>query len=169
MGALGISVHILVSDGGFHSFARPSTEDECTRLEQLVFIVFATQVAKYQVSNLRHVSVENPPLCRSWRLELVEDMLNQCCLSTVDFDCCMYGSADPGNLMAYKKAMRIACSVDLQALHIRCNKMHPQQIVQGAVQSAPAREHADRGFQGSIPSTFASDGFQSCEQPLALD
>ena len=119
--------------------SRPSTEDECTRLEQLVFIVFATQVVKYQVSNLRHASVENPPACRSWSLELVEDMLHECCLSTVDFDCCMYGSVDPGNLMAYKKPMRLACSIDLRALHIRCSKMHQHQIVHGTVQSGPRK------------------------------
>ena len=119
--------------------SRSSAEDECTRLEQLVFIVFATQVTKYQISNLRHVSVENPPFCRSWSLELVEDMLHQYCLSTVDFDCCMYGSVDPGNLMSYKKAMRIACSIDLRALRIRCNKMHRHQTVHGAVQSGPRK------------------------------
>ena len=118
-------------------FTRKRTlpEDEKTRLEQLVFIVFAAQVARYQVRNGRHVSVENPPGCRSWDLDLVKDMLQQCRLSTVTFDCCMYGAVDLGNGLSYKISMRIACSADLQALHIRCNNMHQHQVVAQTVTS----------------------------------
>ena len=114
---------------------RSLEEDEHTRLEQLVFIVYAAQVARYQREHGRHVSVENPPLCRSWRLDLVENMLRECCMATVDFDCCMYGAKDPGNGLLYKKAMRVACSVDLQALRCRCNRTHQHQRVEGVVES----------------------------------
>ena len=127
-------MHILVKDGAFQAQSTLS-EDERTRLEQLVFIVFAARLARYQVRNGRHVSVENPPGCISWDLDLVKDMLQQCRLSTVTFYCCMYGALDPGNGLSYNKSMRVACSADLQALHIRCNNMHQHQVVAQTVTS----------------------------------
>ena len=140
---------------------RTLQEDEETRLEQLVFIVFASQVARYQVSHGRHVSVENPPLCKSWDLDVVETMLSQCRLATVDFDCCMYGAADPGNGLPYKKAMRIACSVDLSGLCVRCNKMHQHQVIEGSVASGPRKGKRRSEISGEYT-------FQLCHKWVAL-
>ena len=79
---------------------RDPVADESTRLQQLVFIIFARQVGEWRVSRWRHFSFENPPRCRSWKLDVVRDMISRFNMFLVDFDCCMYGAVDPGNGLA---------------------------------------------------------------------
>ena len=113
--------------------------DENTRIEQLVVIIFARQIGKWQHCQGRQFSFENPPLCRSWCLDVVVDMINAYSMHIVDFDCCMYGAVDPGNGLSYKKAMRIAMTMPLDGLSIRCNNCHTHQRVEGAVASGAGR------------------------------
>ena len=113
--------------------------DESTRLQNLVFIIFARQVGRWQHQHGRHFSFENPPRCRSWSLDVVVEMVNAYSMKVVDFDCCMYGAVDPGNGLFYKKAMRIAMTLPLDQLAVRCDKCHAHQTVQGAVDSGPRR------------------------------
>ncbi len=125
--------------------------NEAKRLEQLVFIFFARQIGEWQVSRGRHISIENPPRCRSWALDVVQDMVTRWNLSSVDFDSCMYGAVDPGNGLYFKKAMRIAMSLPLDGLHVRCNKSHEHQTVHSVVDSGPRKGTPRTQVSGEYP------------------
>ena len=125
--------------------------NEQTRLQELVFIAFSRQVVKWQASRRQHVSIENPPQCRSWALDITQDMVDAGELISVNFDGCAWGMVDPGNGLAYKKAMRIASTVDLSVLQRRCKRQHEHQIVEDRVASG-ARKGARRSqVSGEYP------------------
>ena len=62
------------------------------------------------------MSIENPPRCLSWKLDVVLDLISSRQLKCVDMDLCMWGARDPGNMLAYEKPMRLASDVDLTPL-----------------------------------------------------
>ena len=122
--------------------------DENTRLENLVFIMFARQVGWWQHRHGKHFSFENPPRCRSWCFDVVGDMINMFSMDTVDFHCCMYGAVDPGNGLPYKKAMRIAMTLPLHELSVCCDKSHAHQTVEGVVGSGSRKGTARSKVSG---------------------
>ena len=90
------------------------------------------QVAKWQRDMGRHVSTENPPRCLSWKLDVVLELVSSCQLKCVDMDFCMWGAREPGNMLAYKKPMRLANDVDLTPLIRTCNRQHLHQVWKAA-------------------------------------
>ena len=58
----------------------------------------------------------------------------------------MWGAGDPGNMLAYKKPMRLASDVDLTPLIRTCNRQHLHQVVEGSVRSG-ARKKAGGAAQ----------------------
>ena len=58
----------------------------------------------------------------SWKLDIVEDMIELGSLRVVETDFCSWGLRDPGNGLAYKKGVRLACSFDIAELGRRCSK-----------------------------------------------
>ena len=109
--------------------------NEQTRMQELVFIVFSRQVVTWQASRGRHVSIENPPRCRSWALDTTQDTVEVGKLSFVEFDGCAWGMVDPGSGLFHKRAMRIASTVDLSALRRVCDRQHEHERIQGSVAS----------------------------------
>ena len=75
-------------------FTRKRSEwaNEQTRLRELVFVVLTLQIVQWQASRWQHVSIENPPCCCSWHLDIVQDMLNIASMHVVRFDACGWGS-----------------------------------------------------------------------------
>ena len=125
--------------------------NEQTRIEQLVFIALSRQVVQWQVSRRQHVSIENPPRCRSWALDITQDMVRVGKLTSVTFDGCAWGMVDPGNGLPYKKAMRIASTVDLSVLQRRCDRQHEHQIVEGCVCSGARKGTRRSQVSGEYP------------------
>ena len=124
---------------------------EDTRSEQLVFIIFARQIGRWQVLRGKHFSFENPPRCRSWSLDVVVDMMNAYDMKIVDFHCCMYGAVDPGNGLHYKKAMRIAMTLPLDGLRVWCSGCHEHQRVEGVVCSGKRKGTRRSKVSGEYP------------------
>ena len=133
---------------------RDIDRNEQARLESLAFIAFSRQIVQWQVSRWQHVSIENPPRCRSWALDLTQDMVNMGQLRYVEFDGCAWGMVDPGNGLAYKKAMRIASTVDLSCLHRRCDKRHAHQKVEGCVGCGARKGTARSKISGEYPMSL---------------
>ena len=127
------------------------TQNEETRLRELVFIIIARQIAQWQASRWQHVSIENPPRCRSWDLDIVQDILRIGGMVCVDMDLCCWGAIDPGNGLSYKKAIRLASTVDLSELYKRCLGHHEHQRVEGAVCSGPRKGERRSRISGEYP------------------
>ena len=130
---------------------RDAVINERTRLQELVYIFFSKQVAVWQKSAGRHVSLENPPICRSWKLDVVLGIISSCQLRCVDLDLCMWGARDPGNGLAYKKPMHLASDIDLTVLIRKCNGKHVHQIVEGSVRSGPQKGKRRSTISGAYP------------------
>jgi len=133
---------------------RSAAENEATRLQELVYITFARQIVRWQASRWQHASVENPPRCRSWHLDVVRDMLQIGCMQCVDTDLCRWGAVDPGNGLPYKKGMRLGSTVDLSVLGVRCCGGHTHQRVEGAVSIGPCKGVARSRVSGEYPIDF---------------
>ena len=130
---------------------RDEVINERTRLEELVYIFFSKQVAVWQKNVGRHVSIENPPRCMSWKLDVVLGIISSCQLRCVNLDLCMWGARDPGNGLSYKKSMRLASDIDLTALIRKCNGQHVHQIVEGSVCSGPEKGRRRSKISGEYP------------------
>ena len=127
------------------------SKDEAKRLEQLVFIAFARQIVHFQVTRGRHVSIENPMSSMSWKLDIVEDMIERGSLRAVETDFCYWGLTDPGNGLAYKKGVRLACSFDIAELGRRCSKNHEHQLIRGSVQQGTRQGEFRSKISGEYP------------------
>jgi hypothetical protein len=127
------------------------SDDEAERLKQLVFIVFARQIVHFQITRGRHVSIENPMSSMSWKLDIVEDMIELGSLRVVDTDFCSWGLTDPGNGLAYKKGVRLACSFDIAELGRKCPNNHEHQVIRGSVDQGPRRGEYRSKISGEYP------------------
>ena len=130
---------------------RSEWANEQTRLRELVFVVLTLQIVQWQASRWQHVSIENPPCCCSWHLDIVQDMLNIASMHVVRFDACGWGLMDPGNQLPYKKAMQIASTTELSCLQRSCKGNHVHQRVEGAVTSGPRRGAWRSQVSGEYP------------------
>ena len=111
-------------------------DDESTRLREMVHLVLSLQLAHWQCTRKRHISLENPPKCVSWGLDIMKDTLAAIGAKKFVFDSCPWGHRDPGNRKPYKKPQCIASTADLSCLvrHCRCGKgKHVHQRVEGLV------------------------------------
>ena len=125
--------------------------NEKSRLQALMFIVFTRQVVRFQASRRRHFSFENPPRCVSWDLDIVQSMLSQYQMQCVGMDLCVWGAVDPGSGVAYKKAIKFACSFDISSLQRKCTRDHVHQKVEGVVASGPERGKRRSTISGRYP------------------
>ena len=130
---------------------RTDMQNEETRLQELVFIIIARQIACYQASRWQHASIENPPRCRSWHLDIVQDIIHTCCMHCVGIGVCCWGAVDPGNGLPYKKAIRLASTVDLSELGRRCPGNHVHPHVEGHVCSGPRKGERRSRISGEYP------------------
>ena len=115
---------------------RSEMDDECTRLREMVHVVLSLQLARWQHSRKRHISLENPPTCVSWRLDIMKSTLAAIGAKKFLFDSCPWGHRDPGNGKPYKKPQCIASTADLSSLvrHCSCgNGKNVHQRVEGLV------------------------------------
>ena len=115
---------------------RSEMDDECTRLREMVHVVLSLQLARWQHSRKRHISLENPPTCVSWRLDIMKSTLAAIGAKKFLFDSCPWGHRDPGNGKPYKKTQCIASTADLSSLvrHCSCgNGKNVHQRVEGLV------------------------------------
>ena len=129
-----------------HSWQR----NEETRLRELVHVVFAMQIFKYQVAHGRHASIENPPASRAWDLDIVRQVVPTS--SMVAFDCCCWGASDPGNGLPFKKPMSIASTVHLASLSRRCQGRHSlHQRAEGHVRSGLRKGASRATISGEYP------------------
>ena len=131
---------------------RSEWANEQTRLRELVFVVLTLQIVQWQASRWQHVSIENPPCCCSWHLDIVQDMLNIASMHVVRFDACGWGLMDPGNQLPYKKAMQLAITTELSCLQRSCRKgSHVHQRVEDTVTSGPRRGARRSQVSGEYP------------------
>ena len=131
------------------------TANETTRLEQLVFIRFAHQVAHFQISRGRHVSVENPPCSRSWSLDIVQDILAVGRLQKMKTDMCQKGCRDPVSGHYYKKGMTIASSFGIEFLSRKCHgDEHDHERIVGRISLGPLKGFARTTLSGKYPALF---------------
>lgn len=114
---------------------RSPQDDEHIRLRELVHLVLSLQLAHWQFKNGCHVSLENPPACASWRMDITIRTLAAIGATKHIFDSCAWGHRDPGNGRLYKKTQCIASTGNLSSLLRKCScGSNPQhQEVQGVV------------------------------------
>ena len=115
---------------------RSQEDDEMSRMRELVHLVLTLQLARWQASHKLHVSMENPPKCASWRMDITRDTLAAIGATKYFFDSCAWGHRDPGNGKPYKKAQCIASTGNLSTLARKCtcgSGKHVHQIVEGMV------------------------------------
>ena len=113
---------------------RSPEEDDATRLRELVHLVLSLQLARWQFKNGRHVSLENPPACASWRMDITMQTLAAIGATKHLFDSCAWGHRDPGNGQLYKKPQCIASTGNLSCLERKCScGSNKHQVVQGVV------------------------------------
>ena len=113
------------------------------------------------------MSIENPPRCLSWKLDVVLDLISSCQLKCVDTDLCMWGANDPGNMLAYKKPMRLASYVDLTPLIRTCNRQHLQQVVEGSVCSGARKGTRRSNNSGEYPMELCKEWVKRMHSELA--
>ena len=99
-------------------------QNEEDRLCELVHVILTCQLAQWQGQHQRRVSLENPPSCASWCMDIMRSTLAAIGAKKFVFDSCAWGHRDPGNGKPYKKAQCIASNVDLSGLvrHCSCGK-----------------------------------------------
>ena len=99
---------------------RSEQDDEMHRIRELVHLVLTLQLARWQASQKYHISLENPPKCASWRMDITQDTLAAIGATKYYFDSCPWGHRDPGNGKPYKKAQCIASTGNLSSLVRKC-------------------------------------------------
>ena len=71
----------------------------------------------------------------------------------------MWGARDPGNILAYKKPMRLASDVNLTPLIRTCNRQRLHQVVEGSVCCAVAlaKARGEAQFSGEYPMELCKE------------
>ena len=150
---------------------RAPESDEESRLESLVFVVFALQLVRYQRRTGAHASFEQPPACMSWHLDIVKDTMQEAGMSRVVTDLCCWGAVDPGNGLPYKKPMALCSTFDLHQLGARCRGRHAvRQKVHQNVDSGPRRGTPRAQISGEYPPLLCCEWVRAAAafvQPLA--
>ncbi len=136
---------------------RSHAEQEARRLEALVHVQFTVLLSRWQVQHGRHASIEQPPRCRSWCLDIIVDLLAAIGAKKYGCDTCAWGGRDPGNNLPYHKAQQLASTANLSQLERRCKQpgggyLHTEhQIVQGCVDAGPMKGRRRSAVSGTYP------------------
>ena len=72
----------------------------------------------------------------------------------VDTDFCSWGLKDPGNGLAYKKGVRLACTFDISELGTKCLKNHERQVIRGSVDQGTRRGEYRSKISGAYPDAL---------------
>ena len=96
----------------------------------------AVRIMRWQNSQGRIGSFEQPPSCISWRLRCVQALVELPGWRRYSWPSCAYGHKDPGNGRPYLKRQSFAANVDFTSLQVPCScPKGSHQIIEGVVQS----------------------------------
>ena len=117
---------------------RSDAENEHLRLKALAFLVFSLQVCNFQRQHQRYWSLEQPPHCASWNLDILKEFTERELASgnaALKFDSCAWGHKDPGNGKPFLKRQCFASNAQLIGLHRSCScPPRAHQVVEGTVE-----------------------------------
>ncbi len=142
---------------------RSGAEQEARRLESLAHVQFTVLLSRWQAQHKRHTSIEQPPSCRSWHLDIIVDLLAAIGAEKYGFDTCAWGGRDLGNNLPYRKAQQLASTANLSRLERRCKQpgggyLHAEhQIVQGCVDSGPMKGNRRSVISGAYPMEMCEE------------
>ena len=96
---------------------RTEADNERRRVQALVFLVFSLQVCNLQRQRHRFWSLEHPPHCVSWNLDIVKDFTERELATggnALEFDSCAWGARGPRQRQALPQAAAFLqqCTVD---------------------------------------------------------
>ena len=94
---------------------------EDSRTCALVHVILTCQLARWQHNKGYHVSFENPPAARSWKLDIVQNTLATIGANTYKTDSCAWGHVDPISGKPVKKQQCLASTANLSGLVRRCS------------------------------------------------
>ena len=95
-------------------------DEEESRTRALVHVILTCQLARWQHKRGYHVSFENPPSARSWKLDIVKNTVAAIGADTYKTDSCAWGHVDPVNGKPVKKEQCVASTASLSSLVRRC-------------------------------------------------
>ena len=139
---------------------RLEAENEHLRFKALAFLVFSLQVCNFQRQHKRYWSLEQPPHCASWDLDIVKEFTERELAAgnaALKFDSCAWGHKDPGNGKPFLKRQRFASNAKLMGLHRRCScspRVH--QVVEGIVESGSRKGEKRSRISGEYPVEFCN-------------
>ena len=79
-------------------------DEEESRTRALAHVILTCQLARWQHKRGYHVSFENPPSARSWKLDIVKNTVAAIGADTYKTDSCAWGHVDPVNGKPVKKS-----------------------------------------------------------------
>ena len=139
---------------------RLDADNERLRLKALAFLVFSLQVCNFQRQHQRYWSLEQPPHCVSWNLDIVKEFTERELAAgnaALKFDSCAWGHKDPGNGKPFLKRQCFASNAQLVGLHRRCScspRVH--QVVEGTVESGSRKGERRSAISGEYPVEFCN-------------
>ena len=95
-------------------------EEEESRTCALVHVILTCQLARWQHKRGYHMSFENPPTARSWKLDIVKDTMVAIGAAKYKSDSCAWGHVDPVSGKPVKKEQCVASTANLSSLVRRC-------------------------------------------------
>ena len=137
---------------------RTEAENEHRRVEALAFLVFSLQVCNFQRQRQRFFSLEQPPHCVSWHLDIVQQFTERelaAGSNVLGFDSCAWGHEDPGSGKPFLKRQRFLSNAPVIGLSRRCTcNPRAHQIVEGRVESGSRRGVRRSIVSGEYPVKF---------------
>ena len=140
--------------------SRLGAVNEQLRLKALAFLVFSLQVCNFQRQHQRYWSLEQPPHCVSWNLDIVKEFTERELATgnaALKFDSCAWGHKDPGNGKPFLKRQCFWSNAQLIGLHRRCScspRVH--QVVEGTVESGSRKGEHRSTISGEYPVEFCN-------------
>ena len=95
-------------------------DDEERRTCALVHVILTCQLAPWQSKKGYHVSFENPPSARSWKLDIVQNTMAAIGANAYKTASCAWGHVDPESGKPVRKEQCVASTADLSSLVKRC-------------------------------------------------
>ena len=139
---------------------RSEADNEQLRLKALAFLVFPLQVCNFQRQRQRCWSLEQPPHCVSWNLDIVKEFTDRELASgnaALKFDSCAWGHKDPGNGKPFLKRQCFVSNAQLIRLHRRCScSPRAHQVVEGTVKSGSRKGELRSTISGEYPVDFCN-------------
>ena len=139
---------------------RLEADNEHLRLKALAFLVFSLQVCNFQRQHQRYWSLEQPPHCVSWKLDIVKEFTERELATgntALKFDSCAWGHKDPGNGKPFLKRQCFVSNTQLIGLHRRCRcSPRAHQVVEGTVESGSRKGELRSTISGEYPVEFCN-------------